>query len=88
MDHAERGIERCKELIGRVDAGSCKEIEERGLPRIGVAHKRDNRNAPLLPGLAALSPRSPDVLQLPADALDLLVDLAAVKLNLLRPVLL
>lgn len=83
VNHAKCRVERRKELIRGVYPGAGKEVEECRLSRVGVAYERDNGNTALLPGLAALASGPSHILELAPDALDLLVDLAAVKLNLL-----
>ena len=76
------GVQRVEEAVVGGDGRPGKLIEEGGLPGVGVAHDGHHRDLILLPELALGGPHPADLLQIPADLVDLLVDQAAVGLQL------
>ena len=52
MNAAQRGVERCEQLIGGVDLLPRQAVEERRFARVGVTHQRDIARGAPLPGAA------------------------------------
>ena len=79
---ASGGIQGVKEAVVGRDGRPGELIQQGGFPGVGVAHDGNHRGLVLLPELALGGPHPADLLQVPADLVDLLVDQAAVGLQL------